>query len=145
MEEQFEMIVRGRRFKHLMESRSAQLRKEFGLKRMELEVLYFLSISGERNTSADICRYLNVNKGHISQTMDSLGRMHFLKAVQDRNDRRYVHYLLTEEAQEVVEGIQRNWEDMNRQIFDGITVEEQEIYKRISEKIRNNMEKMTGI
>lgn len=57
MEDQFEMMAKGRLFKHLMESRSLQLRREFGLKRIELEVLYFLSISGEHNTSSDICRY----------------------------------------------------------------------------------------
>ncbi|MGN0203792.1 MAG: MarR family winged helix-turn-helix transcriptional regulator [Coprococcus sp.] len=142
MEDQFEMIVKGRQFKHLMENRSMQLRKKFGLKRMEMEVLYFLSISGEHNTSADICRYLNVNKGHISQTMERLGKMHFLQAVQDRNDRRYVHYLLTDNAQEVVDGIQESWEDLNQQIFEGITEDERIAYKKISDKISKNMDKM---
>ena len=142
MEDQFEMMAKGRLFKHLMESRSMQLRREFGLKRIELEVLYFLSISGEHNTSADICHYLNVNKGYISQTVDNLCRMGYLNAEPDRRDRRYVHYMLTDYACGVVDGIRKNWDEINHQIFAGITEEERIVYREISRKLKRNMEKM---
>lgn len=142
MDEQLEMMVKGRELKHLMESRSTQLRKECGLKRMEVEVLYFLSVSREQNTSVDICHYLKANKGHISQTMDSLCRQHYLDAVPDQKDRRYVHYLMTEDAQAVVDRLREDWIDMYQQLFAGVSEEEMETYRRISLKIRENMEKI---
>lgn len=142
MDEQLEMMVKGRQLKHLMEERSTQLRSECGLKRMEVEVLYFLSISGERNTSVDICHYLQANKGHISQTVDSLCKRQYLQAVPDQKDRRYVHYLMTDAAHDIVVRLKEDWQELYDQMFAGVTEDERELYKRISMKIRENMEKM---
>lgn len=142
MEERVEDLLRGREFKLLREYELSEIRKYYGLKRIELEILYFLSKSGEHNTSADICQRLKANKGHISQAVDNLCRQNYLTATQDTQDRRYVHYCISEESKEIVNKVTDKWNELNRELFVGVTPEEMEELKRIAGKIGKNMERM---
>ena len=102
MEEQLNMMRRGRQFKQLMNKKMDGIIREYDMKRVEIEILRFLAMSGERNTAADIHRYLDLNKGQISKTLEHLCTMHYLESMPDKKDRRYMHYILSEEAKELV-------------------------------------------
>lgn len=107
MEKQVETVLRGARFKKMITSQLSGIIEKYGLKRVELEILYFLSGCGENNTSKDISLNLNMNKGHISQAVESLCRQGYLTATQDKDDRRYVHYTITDKAKAISEDIAR--------------------------------------
>ncbi len=145
MEKPVEALLRGGQFKRLMEREMSNVRKQYQLKRIEIEVLYFLSKCGEYNTLLDIARYLNANKGHISQTVDSLSQKGYITVHRDENDRRYVHYGLTEGAMPMIESINTAWAKLTRELFEGITPEEMEALKQISKKLRQNMEKILNM
>lgn len=83
LEEQIEAIFRGGQFRQLTELYFAHIKEQYGLKRIEMEILYYLSQGGEHNTSIDVCRRLRANKGHISQAMDSLRKRGLLETRQD--------------------------------------------------------------
>lgn len=142
MEERIEGLLRGSEFKKLWECKLSEIRKQYNLKRIEIEILYFLSKSGSNDTSADICKHLKANKGHISQAVDNLSKQNYLVAIPDTNDRRYVHYQVSEEAKEIVEIIAKKWSELNKELFAGITPEEMEELKRIAGKIGKNMERI---
>lgn len=142
MEEQIEILLRGSEFKKLRECELSEIREEYNLKRIEIEILYFLSKSHNNDTSADMCKRLNANKGHISQAVDNLCKQNYVIAIPDTNDRRYIHYQVTEKAQEIVERITLKWKDLNKELFAGITSEEMEELKIIAEKIGKNMERL---
>lgn len=142
MEEKIEVLLWGNELKKLRECEMSDIKMHYDLKRIEIEILYYLSKSGENNTSADICRRLKANKGHISQAVDSLCRQNYLTAIQDTSDRRYVHYCITESAKELVDEITRKWNELNKELFYGITKEEMEELKRIAGKIGKNMERI---
>ena len=142
MEEKIEVLLRGSQFKQLKECELSEIRKYYDLKRMEIEILYFLSKAGEHNTSADICHRLKANKGQISQSVDHLCKRHYLIAFPDPSDRRYVHYCISEEAKEIVSKITNKWNEWNRELFQGVTPEEMEALKRIAGKIGKNMERI---
>ena len=142
MEEKVEILLRGSQFKQLRECEMSEIRVHYDFKRIEIEILYYLSRAGEYNTSADICKRLKANKGHISQAVDSLCKRNYLIAMQDTSDRRYVHYSITEAAREIVEEITRKWNEVNRELFRGVTKEEMEELKRIAGKIGKNMERL---
>lgn len=142
MEEKIEGLLRGSEFKKLRECKLSEIRKQYNLKRIEIEILYFLSKSGSNDTSADICKHLKANKGHISQAVDNLSKQNYLVAIPDTNDRRYVHYQVSEEAKEIVEIIAKKWSELNKELFAGITPEEMEELKRIAGKIGKNMERI---
>ena len=62
-----EDIIRGGKFKKLIENVLVHDAREItGLNRIELVVIYLLYKYDEINTLTDICKYLQMNKGHIS-------------------------------------------------------------------------------
>lgn len=140
MEEWIEAILRGGRFKQIVESQVKEIRKEYELKQMEIDVLFALAKRGNNNTSADICRHLRANKGHVSQTVESLRSKKLLIERQDEKDRRYMHYYLTREADEIIQKVSQKWDELNSRLFKGILPEEIEVFNRVSEQIARNME-----
>lgn len=142
MEDRIEALLRGSQYKQLREYEFSEIRKYYDLKRIEIEILYVLSKADEHNTSADICRSLRANKGHISQAMDRLCKKNYLTAVQDTSDRRYVHYCISDEAMEIVKKVTEKWEELNRELFAGVTPQELETLKNVAGKIGKNMERI---
>ena len=142
MDVQIESFLHGGKFKRLQEDRIIELRRKYNMKKAELEVLYFLSRCGTHNTSTDIRYQLMMNKGHISQAVNSLCEKQLLTAEPDQNDRRYVHYKVSESAKEIIAEMTKNREKMNQQILEGISEEELNIFKEVAEKIVRNIEKL---
>ncbi|MCD8145444.1 MAG: winged helix DNA-binding protein [Oscillospiraceae bacterium] len=137
-----EINLRGGKFKRLMERELSDLRKEYGLKRIEMEVLYLLDSGAGNDTVAQIADFLNANRGHISQTAESLCEKGCLVSIQDQKDRRYVHFILTDRGRAVCVPIREQWRALMQELFAGLTEEELETYRRISTKIRQNMERI---
>ena len=140
MDSQIESFLQGGLFKKLLEEQSMELRQKYELKKAELEILYFLSHCGTHNTSTDIHRQLMMNRGHISQAVDSLCRMQFITAIPDQNDRRYIHYEISDSAREIIMELTRRREEMNRRILEGISEEELKVFRDVSARIRENIE-----
>ena len=142
MDGQIESILKGGKFRKLMEEQIGEIRKKYDMKKAELEILYFLSHCDGHNTSTDIHDQLLMNRGHISQAVDSLCKRKFISAIPDERDRSYVHYILLDSAREIVRELSTQYEELNCKILDGISEEELEIFQRVAAKIRNNMEKL---
>lgn len=142
MEKPVESLLRGGQFKQFIECEFASIRQQYDLSRIEIEVLYFLSKCKEKNTLADIHRYLNANKGHISQTVDKLCKKGYLLGEHDKNDRRYMHYTLTDSATELKEQIVAVWNNLFTELFAGIDKEDLEVYKKVSGQIGENMRRL---
>ena len=142
MDTRMEAMLQGGPFKKLLEEQIAELRQKYDMKKAELEILYFLSKCGSHNTSKDIHYQLMMNKGHISQAVDSLCKRHYIIATPDQQDRRYIHYQLSDSAQQIVEEMAKKRLEMDQRIVEGISEEDLEIFRAVSEKIRKNIEKM---
>ncbi|MBO5461411.1 MAG: winged helix-turn-helix transcriptional regulator [Ruminococcus sp.] len=140
MDIQIESILQGGHFKRLHEERIIELRQKYGMKKAELEILYFLSHCGEHNTSSDIHNQLMMNKGHISQAVNSLYEKGLIIAVPDKDDRRYVHYAISDSAKDIINEITLNRKKMNQQILEGISEEELKVFKQVAAKIAGNIE-----
>lgn len=137
-----ESVLRGGQFKKLVENQLSGVKEKYGLKRIEMEILYFLTQSGMHNTAKDICRYLNMNKGHISQAVENLSEMGYLCASTDKADRRYVHYMVTERAKAVCEETTQAWNKMSRRIIADIPEEKLYVFREVAVKIVENMNEM---
>ena len=142
MDVQMETILQGGPFKKLLEEQIIELRRKYNMKKAELEILYFLSRCGKQNTSTDIHHQLMMNRGHISQAVDSLCKRNYIIAVPDEKDRRYVHYVLQDSAKEIITEMTRVREDINNRIWEGISEEEMKIFREVSSKIRKNIENL---
>ena len=85
-----------------------------------------------------------MNRGHISQAIDSLCRRRFITAIPDENDRRYIHYQILDSAREIVDEMAKGREELEKQILMGISEEELRIFRQVSGKIRENIERLSG-
>ena len=142
MDEQLEVALKGGEYKRLFESQMGKIREAYDLKKVDIEVLYFLSRCQNENTPTDVSRRLKLNRGQVSQAIDALGRRKLIIAIPDSNDRRYMHYRISETAEEIVSEIAIAKKELDRQIFEGISEEELKVYKKITEKIFANIRKM---
>lgn len=142
MDIQVEAILYGGQFKRLLEEQSLELRNKYDMKKAELEILYFLSRCGDRNTSSDIHHQLMMNRGHISQAVDNLCKRKYIIAIPDKNDRRYVHYEILDSAHDILKEVTKRREEMNRRILEGVSEDELRTFREVSSKIRTNIEKM---
>lgn len=141
MNDKMDAILRGRKFKKLADMTFKSVRSRYDMKQIEVEVLFFLYNNPEA-TSSDIYRTLTLHRGHVSMAMDDLCKKGYLRAEQDKNDRRYVSYEMTAGGKEVAEEIAKLWFDMKGRLFDGITTEELEYTKRILTKVSDNIDKL---
>lgn len=143
MDKQIEIMLQGGEFKRLLEQQSAELRLKYGMKKAELEILYYLSHCGSSNTSTDIHRQLLMNRGHISQAINHLCEKQYIIAIPDQQDRRYVHYEIAESAKELIAELTRRRKEINKQILKDVSEEELEIFCNVFEKMRNNMKELS--
>jgi DNA-binding MarR family transcriptional regulator len=142
VDEQLEIALKGSDFKRLIDSQFDEIKKNHGLKKVEIEVLFFLSKCGNENTPTDITKRLNLNRGHVSQAIDVLLKKKLIAAMADRQDRRCMHYTITANADTVIDEISKAKNRMDEQILKGITEEELAIYKKISEKMIQNIREL---
>lgn len=142
MERQVETLLRGSQFKQILDNYIKGLKDAYDLKRTEIEVLYYLSRCGERNTAKDITSSLHMNKGHISQTTESLCQKGYISAAKDINDFRVVHYSITANAIRVAEEIDAAIDRLYAALFAGISAEDQESLKRIAAQMAANISGM---
>lgn len=142
MNNSIESILRGGQFKKLIEISILKIRNKTKLKRVELEIIYFLGCTGEENTMKDICNYLQMNKGHISTALDSLNKQGYVIQQQDSNDRRYTHYTLTDKADDIVKQMKDAWEKLTERLMTGLTKEDIEIFEAVSAKLGKNIEQI---
>ena len=141
MERQIDNLLHGSQFKKLMEDRISQIREQYGLRKVDVEILYYLSGCGERNTSKDIKNDTKITKGHISQSVDRLQKMELLTFIPDENDRRCVHLCLTQKAEQVSRDITGVWNEMSRIVFEGVTEEEVKVLASVAAKIARNIDR----
>ncbi|MBQ9989807.1 MAG: winged helix-turn-helix transcriptional regulator [Lachnospiraceae bacterium] len=140
IEEHIEAILRGGQFKQLVELYFNHIKESYGLKKIEMEILYCLSRWEEHNTSIDVCRTLRANKGHVSQAMENLRKRGLVEAIQDKEDRRYVHFILLEDAREITEELTSEFHRLNAKLFEGFSEEELEVFKSMMVRVGQNMD-----
>ena len=139
MEIQVEALLRGGHYKQILDTYMSEFKSRYGLKRTEIEVLYYLSRRTDSNTAKDITSSLHMNKGHISQTMDALCQRGYLEATRDIHDYRIVHYNITDEAERIVKEIDDAIDKLYKALFAGIAPQDIETLKRIAIQIEENI------
>lgn len=112
--------------------------QEYGMTLTEATVISFLYNNPGRDTAADIVELRMMQKGNVSQAVETLVQKNLVKRRQDVEDRRKIHLSLTEESEAIV----RTVEEVNRRfqatVFDGITQEEMQIFSAINLRIMQN-------
>lgn len=139
MDWMLEGLLQGTQLQKLYNRRIEALRKEYNLRKVDIDILYFLFKSGEHNTFKDISALNLFNKGHISQSVGRMVNQQLIYVVQDQADRRCMHIMLTEKARIIVGEITALRKQMYSIILQGVTEEEYEVLLRVSRKVNSNI------
>ena len=135
-----ERILRGGKFKKLLEKTMADAKNKTNLNRVELEVIYLLFHYDDVTTLTDICQYTQMNKGHMSTTLDNLVKKGYVVCKRDEKDRRYVKYQLTEASEQIRMEIDGLWSELLSRIVSGIDEESLKVFNQVAKQINENID-----
>lgn len=111
----------------------------YELKKIEIDVLLFLSHSGSHNTSRDISNFLYVSKAHISKAIEHLHHKDLIFLSCDPVDRRCVHIHITEQGEILLKKIYVIKEKINHLLFRDFSPEETTLFLSLCERMTENI------
>lgn len=140
MNDHFELLIMGQQFKKLYEKCYGHIMQTYGLKKIDIDVLYFLSHSGKQDTAKDIANLIYVSKAHVSKAIENLHQKALIDLIADPSDRRYVHIRISASGQQIVDEIKQIRTKTEKILFDGISPEDRELLLRLSYQIADNID-----
>lgn len=117
--------------------------QKYGLTLPEATVISFLHNNPGKDTAADIVELRMLQKSNVSQAVEALVKKSLLMREQDGADRRKIHLSLTENAEEIIQALERMRGEFHREIFRGITEEERMIFARVNARMAENVQLAT--
>lgn len=114
-------------------------RRRYSLSQVEVKILSFLSNNPDKDTAAEISYIRMLPKGNVSQAVDGLIKKGLILRTMDEFDKRKYHLHLTEQAAETVSDISKANDAYWKDVYQGISVEEMELYTQINQKIMENV------
>lgn len=139
MDNEFEGLLYGQQFKKLYEKMSNLITVNYGLHRIEIEILLFLK-QGEWDTARDIVEMKYFSKAHVSRAIEHLMECGYLTGSPDAQDRRCVHLRLTGAAEPVCEELMRLRKRLMEAVYRDITEDEKQVMRRVAYKIARNID-----
>lgn len=139
MEQSIELFLNGVRFRKLFEKELTEVRNKYDLCKIDVQILQYLHDAGECNTSKHIVDIGLFTKGHVSQSLNRLYKKDMIDMVHDEQDRRCVHILLRESAEQIVKEVDEVQCRVNNIVFQGISEDELHSLSSIANKINNNI------
>ena len=119
--------------------------KTWELTHNELDILLFLHNNPEFDRAADIVSRRGIAKSHVSLSVASLEEKGLLVRRFDENDRRAVHLELTE-AGRIISAQARDLQlRYFSALYQGISPEEFEIWRKITQKVRDNINNLDTV
>ena len=89
-----------RLIKRMYERTLAEAAGRCGLSLPEADVLSFLRENPEFDAARDVALYREVSRAYVSKAVESLAGRGYIEIVQDKDDRRLQHLIITEKAKE---------------------------------------------
>lgn len=139
MNQSLEVLLYGMQFRRLLEKKLLYLEKEYGLCKIDVQILFHLYSAGESNTPRNIIDLNLFTKSHVSQSLNRMQQQGFITMQHDDNDRRFMHIFLTENADEIIVKVKNEYDQINSIVFNGITHEERTAFLSIAKKINANI------
>lgn len=132
-------LLNGSQFKKLLEKEYRQLEREYKLKKIDIQILQYLSNAGQRDTAKDIVALGLFTKGHVSQSLAALRAKRLICAIRDQEDARCIHLQLTSDAIEIIRQIEVIYQGIMAIMFQGLSEEEIATFKRVGRQILQNI------
>lgn len=139
MSYELDILMSGQQYKKLYEKEFDALLSKYNLRKIEMDILFFLSTDEQCYTARDISTFRCLSKAHISKAVENLTGRGFIKAFQDVRDRRCLRLVVTEKARSIIEEIQVINQKITALVYSGLTEEEMTVLENIAKKIIYNI------
>lgn len=141
MDESFDVLAIGQQCRKILEKRCEKLNTAYGVRLVEMDILYFLSRAGIRDTAKDIMAEMHISKAHISKSVENLRKRGFLTVEEDILDHRCFHLCITEKAKPLLAAFAAERKRFWDMLFLDVTKEEKEVIIRTMGKILANLDR----
>lgn len=136
---ELECFMSGQQFKKLSDKKYEPLMCKYNLRKIELDILYFLSIYLHYDTAKDIVAFKSLSKAHVSKAIDNLCQQNLIDTTMDCDDRRCNHLAVTEKAKPIIDEINQIRNEIFQVIYHGLSEEEKVLFIEIAGKIACNI------
>lgn len=133
------MMINFYKFRKLNEQKLEKIMKKYDLRRIDMDIIIFLSTYKDVKTAKDIASMEMFTKGHISQSIKRLKKMGYITDSQDENDMRVHNLKVSPSTKPIIKEICEVKKELEESVFDGITDEELKLLRDIFNKICNNI------
>lgn len=123
----------------LQERYLEDVRHAHQLSHIEVTIITFLHNNPAHDTASDIAEMRMLQKGNVSQGVESLIQKSLLRRTADTHDRRRIHLSLTEKALPIVQEIEQQQQSLFQQIFTEFSEDELQLYANLNERIYDNI------
>lgn len=106
----------------------------------EFDLITFLS-NNEMDTSKEIADSLGLSKSLIARSVDSLVAKGYLETKIDEGDRRYIHLVLTDEAEPIADRLRNRRKKFIASMTEGLSQEQFAQFEQTLEKMIANVER----
>ena len=144
MPQNTELLLGIRRMIRLYETMIRQVCAQYGLTQIETDIIASLHNNPGKDTARDIVELRMLQKGNVSQAVETLIQKGFLTRTPDTRDRRLIHLSLTPEAEPVTEAISGARGQFQERLFEGFSQEERLLYASLNHRLFENAEKYTS-
>ena len=145
VDDKVDLLFSGQQYKKFQESYYSPILEKYSLNLIDVRVLLFLVEHEDYDTAKDIVRIHCLAKSYVSKSIDKLIEKGFLEGVHLKEDRRYIHLLVTQKAFPVIQAMREQRKKMLQKLFDGISDEEVLMLRRVAARISTNITEMEGL
>lgn len=138
-----EILAAANRFKRFYGDRINEIALVYGLSKVEMDVLLFLYNNPQYDTARDIVEFRHIAKSYVSKAVELLVKKDALTVKEDGRDRRVLHLKVSDCSLEAVEMAKSAQERVMKDLFKGLTAEEQRTFERVLRKMSYNIEEVT--
>ncbi|KAJ53832.1 DNA-binding MarR family transcriptional regulator [Clostridium tetanomorphum] len=114
---------------------------KLGITRVQWIALYFMG-KYENISQSELAEKMDIKASSVARLIDRMERDEYVIRQRDENDRRIIHLVLTEKGKELREKIMPEGEKMSKLASKGLTEEEIGIFKKVLEKMKENVEEV---
>lgn len=139
MYKEYEVLTLGAELKKLLEKKSEPLMQKYGLRKIELDILAYLSNECCGDTAKDIMEKKHISKSHVSKSIDNLKARGFIFLSEDREDHRFIHIRLSKEADAVIKDYLKIHEECWSIVLTNVSEEERILLEQICVKMQGNI------
>ena len=132
-------LLNGNQFRKLQERDSARLQKQYNLKKIDLQIIKYISRGSSFNTAKDLVELGLFNEEEVVQSLERLHKQNLVEFVKDKEDLQVLGLRLTKAGRDLWEQIQSNHRHAETVLFKGMTEEQVKTFQRLSRIILDNL------